>query len=92
MTPRDRQQLSIWLETGASLNDVETVDRIGLVGNPRFTERARDWFRLIWTWSAVRFAGEAGRKHDRAYARLGREVYNRRIQRIKQLGERLCRS
>lgn len=92
MTPRDQQHLAYWLGTGCSLAEVEAVDKIGIVGNVRFSERARDWFRLIWTWSAPRFEGLAGFKHDRAYAKLGRERYNRRIQRIKQLGERLCQS
>lgn len=85
MNCKDRQHLNYWLNAGLSLNEVEKVDRVGLVGNVRFSERARDWFRFFHTWGAQRFAGIAGQKHDRAYAALGSEGYKRRIQRVNRL-------
>lgn len=43
----------------------------------------RDWrlFNLLWTWSAPRFGGDAGRAQDRVYQRCGALALERRIAR-----------
>jgi len=55
----------------------------------RLDAAALRWFVFLWTWSAPRFTGAAGRWHDQAFARLGVERYQRRIQRVRALGARL---
>lgn len=47
------------------------------------------WYHFFWVWSAPRFSGSAGIWHDRAFARLGRERYQRRIQRVRAFAARL---
>lgn len=54
MNLKDRNQVAIWLQSGASLREVEQTSPFGLVQNLRFTERARRTYRLIWTWSTHR--------------------------------------
>lgn len=85
MAPRDVCTLIGWLRGGVSLNVVESIPRHGLVGNARFSERARDWYRFFWMWSAFR----SHPAHDRAYQALGRDGYWRRIDRCKALLNRL---
>lgn len=43
----------------------------------------RDWrlFKLLWTWSAPRFGGIAGRAQDRLYSPCGATALERRITR-----------
>mgnify|MGYP001263580501 CR=1 FL=1 len=85
LAPRDVCTLIGWLRGGVSLTVVESLPRYGLVGNARFAERARDWYRLFWMWSAFR----SHPTHDRAYQALGRDGYWRRIARCKALLNRL---
>lgn len=86
---RDQNTLATWLRTGMNLADVERIERHGLVGNARFSERTRDWFKFLWTWAAPRFSGAAAKKHDRAYKRLGKLGYDRRIARVQELVKKL---
>lgn len=46
----------------------------------------RDWryYMLCWLWTAERFGGWQGQRHERAYARLGSELYQRRIARARR--------
>jgi hypothetical protein len=55
----------------------------------RLDAAALRWFVFLWTWSAPRFTGAAGHRHDWALARLGVERYRRRVQRVRALGARL---
>lgn len=55
----------------------------------RLDSAALRWFRFIWRWSAPRFTSDAGMLHDQAFARLGRERYQRRIQRVRAFAARL---
>lgn len=89
LTSRDQATLAGWLRTRRTLHEVESINRLGLVGNARFSERTRDWFKFLWTWSAPRFAGPEGRRHGRAWDRLGRLKYDRRIERVQKLVQRL---
>jgi hypothetical protein len=89
MQIKDRLQLMTWLRGGASLASVMGASQYGMVENERFTPDARRAFKLLWTWSAPRFSGEAGLKQDRAYARLGSAGLARRMQRARQFAERL---
>lgn len=45
------------------------------------TDRDYREFVLLWTWSAPRYGGDAGRAHDRAHQRLGTARYWRRLAR-----------
>lgn len=83
MHPADMEQLACWLRSRASLADVERAQQYGLVGNQRFTEDAVRAYKLLWLWSAPRFGGEAGARHDEAYTKLGGSLYSRRIERAK---------
>lgn len=85
MNMQDRITLSRWLASKASLAEVEQASCYGLVGNVRFTERARHLYRVLWTWSAPRFAGFAGMKQDRMYERMGKDALNRRMARCKRI-------
>jgi len=90
MNLQDTLTFCNWVKGKATLNDVTIACRTGVVGNVRFTEQARRAFILAWTWSAPRFSGEAGIKHDRAYKKLGAEAYYRRIERCNNLVKRIC--
>lgn len=83
MHPRDLMAVQAWLRTSASLADVEAAQSTGVVGNTRHTEQAVRLFRLLWTWSAPRFTGDAGQQQDRFFTRCGSPALARRIQRCQ---------
>lgn len=85
MQTKDKIVLAQWLRTRASLADVGAVSSRGLVDNERFTENARRAYRLIWTWSAYRLGGTAGRRQDRVWSKCGREFLDRRIERCRRI-------
>jgi hypothetical protein len=89
MSARDWEQLCIWIRGGATLGEVCRTQRVGLLGNVRFDERARDWYVLLWTWGAPRFGGQAGLLQDRYYDRLGKEALERRIARARAFTARI---
>lgn len=90
MLIKDQIVLRNWLRSGATLAEVESVSQFGLVDNERFTEQARRAYKLLWTWSAPRFAGVAGMKQDRAYARIGGDRLRRRFERCNRIIAKLC--
>lgn len=90
MTPKDKAQLRTWLASGESLSGVEACSAAGLVENERFTERARQAYRLIWRWSALRFGGVHGRVQERFYKRRGMEALLRRIERCRRIAARIA--
>jgi hypothetical protein len=89
MDIRDRATLAQWLQSGATMADVESVARIGLVGNARFSETARRAFRIIWEWSAPRFAGRIGAKQDELFNRHGAAFLARRFERCRAIAARI---
>jgi hypothetical protein len=89
MQLQDKVTLANWLRSGATLADVERADPIGIVGNVRFTENARRAFRLLWSWSAMRFASRAGAAQDRYCERCGYRALQRRIDRARRIAARL---
>lgn len=50
------------------------------------------WYCFFWTWTAARFGGAAASRQDRAYKRLGKTAYFRRIERAKMLYERWAKT
>ena len=52
----------------------------------RITRRQWQQYRAIWTWSANRYGGEAGRSQDRFYRRYGSDRYWQRIAAVKRHG------
>ncbi len=44
------------------------------------------WYRFWWTWTALRFSST---RQDRARAKLGSELFYRRIERVKAWRQRL---
>ncbi len=91
MSPKDRQVLAAWLRSRASLKEVEAIAPVGLVENERFTPTALRAFRLLWTWSAFRFSGPAGRAQDRFFDRRGPLALTRRIERAQRHAARLMK-
>lgn len=91
MNMKDTLQLSNWINSRASLADVESVDRYGIVGNERFTESARRAYVLIWQWSAHRFSGSIGARQGMLWNRHGRDFVERRIQRCKRLTDKILK-
>lgn len=85
MKMQDKIQLANWLRSNATLHDVETTSRFGLVENERFTERAREVYRFLWTWSAHRFEGQAGRLQNDVYYRHGMLGLDRRFARVNRI-------
>lgn len=84
MLMKDQRALVGWLN-GASLNEVESTARIGAVENERFTERARDWYRFIWTWGTWRFSSTV---QDRAWKKLGHKRFLNRINRVRRFSNK----
>ena len=80
--------LANWLRANCTLSEIEGLHPIGMVGNVRFTEAARDKFRFIWSWSTVRFHGTAGTAQDRFYDSHGSAALNRRIERVRRVTNR----
>lgn len=66
-----------------SFQDADRQRRFGLVAD-------RDWreFLFFWLWAAPRFGGDAGRRHDRAHARLRDQRYWRLLARVRRLLDR----
>lgn len=89
MRAKNAEQLRVWIVSRATLADVERAERVGIVGNERFSERARDWFRFVWTWSAPRFTGRAGQLQERYFARCGYAALLRRFERVRAIAARL---
>lgn len=86
---KDRIALKSWLLTRLSLADVESFSRSGVVENERFTDRAREIYFVLWTWSAERFHGEPGRLQDAFEERFGHARLLQRIERCKRFINRL---
>ena len=82
---KDRSVLATWLSAKLTLDDVESLQSTGLVENVRFTERARDVYFVLWTWSADRFHGESGRLQDEYVKRFGLQRLKKRLERCNQL-------
>ena len=80
MEMKDILALANW--KNATLNDVENVNPIGLVGNVRFTYRAKRRFKLMHEWGTERFSSTA---QDRFYSMHGRDAYLRRIARVQKM-------
>ena len=89
MTRSDLRVLARWLKSGATLEEVEATSSIGLVGNERFSESCRRAYTLLWTWCTYRHGGEAGRKQDRAYEKLGSSGFDRRMQRARRIRQHI---
>lgn len=89
MEMKDKIQLQRWVASGASLAEVESVSRFGLVDNERFTERAREVYRWLWTWGAPRFSGTANAMQERVYAKHGMPALNRRYARVSRILARI---
>ena len=85
MSPKDHNQLCQWLRAKATYNEVMSADPIGLVGNVRFSETARQRWLFLWNWSAPRFSGSIGIKQDRCYSIMGKDFLNRRFRRINRI-------
>lgn len=82
MNMKDRLALRNW--KGATLSDVESISRIGLVENERFTPRSLRTFRLLHTWGGVRFSSSA---QDMHFLMHGMNGINRRIARVQRLAK-----
>ena len=70
--------------SGMSFDSAESAYRYG-----RVTEKQWKAYKFFWIWTAPRFSHlmNADRKHDRAFKKLGRDAYYRRIERAKELCE-----
>lgn len=90
LPPKDALQLSYWLSSRATLQEVLEANRIGLVGNERFTEKARRVYVLIWEWSAHRFGGAIGARQEALYKRHGRAFLEARFKRVNNIARRLA--
>ncbi len=85
MLRKDKIQLAIWLRAGATYNEVVNISPIGLVGNERFTPRAVEAYVFLWTWSAHRFEGQAGRLQNDHYRDHGMLGLHRRFDRVNRI-------
>lgn len=84
--------MTSWLLVRLSLADVESLARVGAVENERFTERARDLYFVLWTWSSERLHGESGRQQDNYVARFGHKRLLKRIERCNRFISQLVSS
>ena len=64
---------------GITLNEAEWYWRQGVISQATY-----DRYVFLWRWSACRHGAEHGAAHDRAYRKLGSELYWRRIDRVAQ--------
>lgn len=90
MTAKDRLVLARWIRSGATLGQVEDTASVGIVGNKRFTPAAVRAYKLVWLWCSHRFGGEMGRRQQRAYNRLGKDRFQRRLERGRRWAARLA--
>lgn len=89
MNIKDKLQVQTWLRSNATWEEVQAVPERGLVGNVRFSPKAKRLFFLLWAWSTHRFTGRAAAMQDRAYLGGGLAAVNRRIARCNAIIERL---
>lgn len=89
---RNRITLSQWLRNRVSLAEVQDAARIGAVQNERFSERTRQWYFLIWKWSAVRISNElnASQDQERYCGRRGFQALKQRMERINKIADRIA--
>lgn len=85
LSMKDKLQLSYWLKSKATYDEVINAFSPGIVHNIRFTEDARKAYIFLWTWSAPRFEGEAGRLQDIVYNKYGSKALDRRYKRIARI-------
>lgn len=76
MERKDREFLRKWAQAGATLDGALFPDRYGLVGNERFTPRARRLALTLWHFGAPRFVSE---RQERFYLKVGPGACDRRI-------------
>lgn len=60
-----------------TLDQAEWFYHQGVIG-----EKVWRRYMFFWTWAAARYSGEAARKQDRAYDRLGSFAFYRRRERV----------
>lgn len=90
MDLKNTMQLSYWLRSGASLEDVERTSPVGMVGNQRYdVDQAQRAYRLLWTWGSHRYTGEAARQQERFMERCGPAALGRRMARAREWAKRL---
>ena len=82
----------MWLRTGAPWEEVNRCGDTGLLGNPRFTYRARRAFYLLHAWGAPRFSGHAGAKQELFFSAHGAAALDRRIARARRIIASLSRA
>lgn len=82
MNNKDKQQLTVWLRTNTTLNQVENTSNIGLVDNVRFSSDAVRWYKFIWEFSCHRLSST---KQDRLYNKHGLKALHRRFNRVKRI-------
>jgi hypothetical protein len=82
---RDSVVLSNWLAGNATLSEVNALSSVGLVGNVRFSEKARNRYIYYWVWSTVRFSGLPGMLQEAFYKRHGLDGLNRRFARVNRV-------
>ena len=92
MNIKDTLQLSNWINSRASLADVESVDRYGIVGNERFTESARAGVCAHLAMVRHRFSGSIGARQEMLWNRHGRDFVERRIQRCKRITQQFLKA
>lgn len=82
---KDAVMLHRWLASDATWAEVQSLHSIGLAGNVRFTERAREEFFRLWAWSAPRFSGVAGLAQEEFFTQYGSAALDRRYRRVRNL-------
>lgn len=91
MTSEDETMLVRWLHAGTSLRDAEEMQWVGRY-NQRYSDRAVQVYRFLWTWSAARYHGVAGAQQDAVYLKGGIKALNRRFARVHRIIARLLES
>ena len=87
MELKDKLAVAGWLRGNCSMHEVERVQRTGLVGNERFTPRAKRTFALLWERGAYRFSST---KQERWYQLFGSAGVERRMERARSLARAIA--
>lgn len=85
MLMKDKIAVGNWLRINLSYNEVMKISRYGLVENERFTDRAKEVYIFLWTWSAPRFEGLAGNLQEVVYKKHGHNALHRRYARVNRM-------
>jgi len=81
----ERDKMNNLIETAIQYQNLSYNEAEQYAFEGRMSAEIFDTWLALWTWSAPRFSGAAGRIQDTYFKRYGQKAYERRIDRTREM-------